>query len=349
MLSSLPAGGIANVASVSQTLKPGDRSVEVNDLATILKNKGFYTGSTNEEVYSGALVDAVKAFQARSGLSADGVVGANTRARLNPVSVSAGSNLYKLAINAQRLRVLPNEVNGIFVNIPTYQLNYYRNGQLVLNSKVIVGKKARPTPVLTSRLSNVVVNPPWNAPTRLINEDLIPKVRRDPSYIYRNGYTIVDGKGRTIDPYTIDWENMTAKKFPYRLRQAPGGDSALGSFKFNMPSSDAIYLHDTPSRGLFSRSDRALSSGCVRVHKADELATLLLNENGWTTARKQQVLASKKTTSTNLSKRDDVYLYYVTMWVGSDGQIHTAPDIYNHDRKLGKTNINWANIKKNLI
>ncbi|MBE2896164.1 L,D-transpeptidase family protein [Pasteurellaceae bacterium HPA106] len=303
----------------------------------------------NEEVYTGALVDAVKAFQVRNGLSADGVVGANTRSRLNPATVSAGGNLYKLAINAQRLRVLPNEVNGIFVNIPTYQLNYYRNGQLVLNSKVIVGKKARPTPVLTSRLSNVVVNPPWNAPTRLINEDLIPKVRRDPSYIYRNGYTIVDGKGRTIDPYTIDWENMTAKKFPYRLRQAPGGDSALGSFKFNMPSSDAIYLHDTPSRGLFSRSDRALSSGCVRVHKADELATLLLNENGWTTARKQQVLASKKTTSTNLSKRDDVYLYYVTMWVGSDGQIHTAPDIYNHDRKLGKTNINWANIKKSLI
>ncbi|MBE2893691.1 L,D-transpeptidase family protein [Pasteurellaceae bacterium NCTC 11878] len=300
-------------------------------------------------MYSGELVDAVKAFQARNGLSADGVVGANTRHRLNPATVSAGGNLYKLAINAQRLRVLPNEVNGIFVNIPTYQLNYYRNGQLVLNSKVIVGKKARPTPVMTSRLSNVVVNPPWNAPTRLINEDLIPKVRRDPSYIYRNGYTIVDSKGRTIDPYTIDWENMTAKKFPYRLRQAPGGDSALGSFKFNMPSSEAIYLHDTPSRGLFSRSDRALSSGCVRVHKADELATLLLNENGWTTARKQQVLASKKTTSANLSKRDDVYLYYVTMWVGNDGQIHTAPDIYNHDRKLGKTNVNWANIKKNLL
>ncbi|EJS90278.1 hypothetical protein AAUPMB_02811, partial [Pasteurella multocida subsp. multocida str. Anand1_buffalo] len=157
------------------------------------------------------------------------------------------AQLYKIAINAQRLRVIPTFDNGLFVNIPSYQLHYYRDGKLILTSKVIVGKKARKTPVLYSKLSDVVVNPPWNTPTRLINEDIIPRVRKDPSYIYRNGYTIIDSKGKTIDPYTIDWENMTAKKFPYRLRQAPG-DSALGNFKFNMPSSDAIYLHDTPSR-----------------------------------------------------------------------------------------------------
>ena len=115
------------------------------------------------------------------------------------------------------LRILPVFQNGIFVNIPSYQLTYYRDGEVVLNSRVIVGKSERKTPVMFSRLSNVVVNPPWNAPTRLINEDIIPKVRKDPSYIYRNGYTIIDGNGNTIDPYTIDWENMTAKKFPYRF------------------------------------------------------------------------------------------------------------------------------------
>ena len=343
VLQSLP-DSIGSSVTVSETLKPGAQSADVKNLATILKGKNFLRSDYNSDVYDAELLEAVKRFQTQHNLEADGIVGAGTRNLLNQYLTN---NLYKLSINAQRLSLLPNPENGIFVNIPTYQLYYYRDGQLVLNSKVIVGKQARPTPVMSSRLSNVVVNPPWNAPVRLINEDLIPKVRRDPSYIYRNGYTIIDGKGNTIDPYTIDWENMTAKNFPYRLRQAPGGDSALGSYKFNMPSSDAIYLHDTPSKGLFGRNDRALSSGCVRVHKADELATLLLNENGWSNERKDQVLASKKTTSAILTKRDDVYLYYVTAWV-DNGEIHTAPDIYNRDRKLAKMDVNWKVIKEIL-
>ncbi|WP_235424678.1 L,D-transpeptidase family protein [Chelonobacter oris] len=344
VLQSLP-DSIGSSITVSETLKPGMQTADVKNLAAILKEKGFLAADYNSDIYHDELLDAVKRFQAENGLTADGIVGAGTR---NVLNRNLSSNLYKLSINAQRLSILPDQTNGIFVNIPTYQLRYYRDGKLVLDSKVIVGKKDRQTPVMSSRLSNVVVNPPWNAPVRNINQDIIPKVRQDPSYIYRKGYTIIDGKGRTIDPYTIDWENMTVKNFPYRLRQAPGGDSALGNYKFNMPSSDAIYLHDTPSRGLFARHDRALSSGCVRVHKADELATLLLQENGWSNERKKQVLASKKTTSANLTKRDDVYLYYVTAWV-DNGKIYTAPDIYGHDRKLAKTNVNWKAVKAMLF
>ncbi|MDO5055176.1 L,D-transpeptidase family protein [Pasteurella oralis] len=260
------------------------------------------------------------------------------------IDKEALAKLYKLAINAQRLRVLPVFEDGLFVNIPSYELDYYRDGKLVLSSKVIVGKKARKTPVLYSKLSNVVVNPPWNTPTRLINEDIIPKVRKDPSYIYRNGYTIIDSKGKTIDPYTIDWENMTAKKFPYRLRQAPG-DSALGNFKFNMPSSDAIFLHDTPSRGLFAKKDRALSSGCVRVEKADELATILLKEAGWSEERKRSTLQSRKTTSANVTSNNPVFLYYVTTWVNS-GKTYTLPDIYGYDVTPNLSYINWDIIRK---
>ncbi|MFC0323249.1 L,D-transpeptidase family protein [Gallibacterium melopsittaci] len=244
------------------------------------------------------------------------------------------ATLAKLAINLQRLRFIPDFHTGIFVNIPTYHLHYYRDGKEVLDSRVIVGKQARKTPVMTSKLSNIVVNPPWNAPVRLINEDLIPKVRKDPSYIYRNGYTIIDSKGNTIDPYTIDWDNMTAKRFPYRLRQAPGGDSALGNFKFNMPSSDAIYLHDTPNHRLFNNKNRAISSGCVRVNKSDELATLLLTESGWTVEKKAQVLKSRKTTSVRIQSDNPVYLYYVTAWVDAQGQMHTVADIYGYDKNL---------------
>lgn len=255
------------------------------------------------------------------------------------------SSLYKLAINAQRLRAIPDFNNGIFVNIPSYQLYYYRDGQLVLTSKVIVGKQARKTPVMYSKLSNVVVNPPWTPTTRLINEDIVPKIKQDPDYVARNGYTISDSSGQIIDPYTIDWSTI-GRQFPYRVRQAPG-DSALGNYKFNMPSSDAIYLHDTPSRGLFAKKNRALSSGCVRVEKSDQLATILLQEAGWTAERKQKVLSSKKTTSASIISDNPVYLYYVTAWV-ENGMVQTLPDIYGYDQVPNLTYINWAAVQQYL-
>ncbi|OOR99082.1 L,D-transpeptidase [Canicola haemoglobinophilus] len=255
------------------------------------------------------------------------------------------SSLYKLAINAQRLRAIPDFNNGIFVNIPSYQLHYYRDGQLVLTSKVIVGKQARKTPVMYSKLSNVVVNPPWTPTTLLINEDIVPKIKRDPDYVARNGYTISDSSGQVIDPHSIDWSSI-GSRFPYRIRQAPG-DSALGNYKFNMPSSDAIYLHDTPSRGLFAKKNRALSSGCVRVEKSDQLATILLQEAGWTEERKQKVLSSKKTTSANIRSDNPVYLYYVTAWV-ENGVVQTLPDIYGYDQTPNLTYINWNVIQQYL-
>ncbi|WP_133543282.1 L,D-transpeptidase family protein [Mesocricetibacter intestinalis] len=254
--------------------------------------------------------------------------------------------LYKLALNAQRLRLIPDFNNGIFVNIPTYQLNYYRDGKLVLNSKVIVGKNKRRTPVMYSKLSNVVVNPPWNAPVRLINEDIIPKVKQDPGYLSRNGYSIIDRNGNTIDPYSIDWASV-GSRFPYHLRQAAGDHSALGRYKFNMPSSDAIYLHDTPSRHLFKKKDRALSSGCVRVEKSDQLAGMLLQEAGWSTDKKQKVLNSRKTTSATVRSDNPVYLYYVTAWM-ENGKLHTAPDIYGYDAGQVPNYIDWNLIGKYL-
>lgn len=264
----------------------------------------------------------------------------------NTAKVDPAFEAYKLAINLQRLRIIPNFENGIFVNIPSYQLNYFRDGQLVLHSRVIVGKNERRTPVMQSKLSNVVVNPPWNAPTRLINEDIIPKVKRDPSYLERNGYSIIDSRGNVVNPYSIDWANMGAK-FPYRLRQKAGDNSALGRYKFNMPSSDAIYLHDTPNRGLFGKEGRALSSGCVRVEKSDALATILLKESGWTDSRKQKVLDSQKTTSVNVSSDNPVYLYYVTAWV-EKGKLHKLKDIYAYDAPQHAAFIPWDLVKKYL-
>ncbi|WP_301099355.1 L,D-transpeptidase family protein [Otariodibacter sp.] len=257
-------------------------------------------------------------------------------------SVSAQS----LALNAQRLRLIPSFSNGIFVNIPSYQLYYFRDGKLALKSRVIVGRADRRTPVMYSKLSNIVVNPPWNVPTSIKNKDLVPKMRRDPSYAEKHSYEIFDSKGNKVNPYNIDWKvyDNPKKNFPYRIRQKAGDDSALGHYKFNMPSSDAIYLHDTPNHGLFNRNMRALSSGCVRVAKSDELAMMLLKEAGWSEQHKNKVVQSKKTTSVRIKSDNPVYLYYVTAWV-ENGQIHTLPDIYKLDKKVSNASLDWAKLR----
>ena len=196
-----------------------------------------------------------------------------------------------------------------------------------------------------SKLSNVVVNPPWNVPTSILTKDIVPKLARNPGIADSLSYEILDGSGNKVNPRSVNWSQyLNAKSIPYRIRQKAGDDSALGRYKFNMPSSDAIYLHDTPNHGLFSRTDRALSSGCVRVNKSSELASILLREAGWSAEKQQSVLASKKTTSVNIRSDNPVYLYYVTSWV-EGGKVYTLPDIYKLDSNIPKTSISWNKVK----
>ncbi len=152
---------------------------------------------------------------------------------------------------------------------------------------MIVGRPDRKTPMMSSALNNVVVNPPWNVPPTLARKDILPKVRNNPGYLEQHGYTVMRGwnSKETIDPYRVDWSTITENNLPFRFQQAPGARNSLGRYKFNMPSSDAIYLHDTPNHNLFQKDVRALSSGCVRVNKASELANMLLQDAGWNDTR----------------------------------------------------------------
>lgn len=290
------------------------------------------TATVTDNVYTPELVEAVKRFQLWHGLSDDGIIGARTREWLN---VSPQTRATLLALNIQRLRILPGRVdNGIMVNIPNYSLNYYKNGEQVLSSRVIVGRPSRKTPLMSSALNNVVVNPPWNVPTSLIRQDILPKARYDSSYFQRHGYTVLSGwnnDAEVVDPEMIDWSMISPNHFPYRLRQEPGASNSLGRFKFNMPSSDAIYLHDTPNHGLFQKDIRALSSGCVRVNKASDLANMLLQDVGWNDARVSSTLKQGSTTYVNIRERVPVQLYYLTAWVAEDGKPQFRTDIYNYD------------------
>lgn len=343
------------------TLRPGQWSSDVPALREILKRSGVIDGgpkialpgddpqsvvvspsapavskkpqaaSSKPAAYDRNLVAAVKAFQATQGLGDDGVIGPSTRDALN---LTPAQRAGVLALNIQRLRLLPGTLTtGIMVNIPAFSLVYYQNGNEVLASRVIVGRPDRKTPMMSSALNNVVVNPPWNVPPTLARKDILPKVWNDPGYLERHNYVVLRGwnSKQPIDPWMVDWGTITESNLPFRFQQAPGAHNSLGRYKFNMPSSDAIYLHDTPNHNLFQKDVRALSSGCVRVNKASELANMLLQDAGWNDTRISDALKQGDTRYVNIRQNIPVNLYYLTAFVGENGQTQYRTDIYNYD------------------
>lgn len=337
----------------SASLRPGQWSNDIPALREILQRTGMLEGGPTIALpgdtavvspaaqpekqeqrgpYDRTLVEAVKRFQRWQGLHADGVIGKATREWLN---VTPAQRAGLLALNIQRLRLLPGKLStGIMVNIPEYSLVYYLDGNQVLASKVIVGRPDRKTPMMSSALNNVVVNPPWNVPPTLARQDILPKVWNDPGYLERHGYTVLRGwnSKEAIDPWNVDWATITPSNLPFHFQQAPGATNSLGRYKFNMPSSDAIYLHDTPNHNLFQRDARALSSGCVRVNKASELANMLLQDAGWNDTRISDALKQGETRYVNIRNNIPVNLYYMTAFVGEDGRTQYRTDIYNYDR-----------------
>ncbi|ESS56743.1 putative L,D-transpeptidase YcbB [Enterobacter cloacae S611] len=337
------------------SLRPGQWSNDVPALREILQRNGMLESGAEialpdgnaavspsaepapkkkpaaREAYDRTLVEAVKRFQAWQGLHADGVIGKSTRDWLN---VTPAQRAGLLALNIQRLRLLPSTLStGIMVNIPEYSLVYYLNGNEVLSSRVIVGRPDRKTPMMSSALNNVVVNPPWNVPPTLARKDILPKLWNDPTYLERHGYTVLRGwnSKEPIDPTMVDWATITPSNLPFRFQQAPGVTNSLGRYKFNMPSSDAIYLHDTPNHALFQKQARALSSGCVRVNKSSELANMLLQDAGWSDTRISDALKQGDTRYVNIRHDIPVNLYYLTAFVGADGRTQYRTDIYNYD------------------
>ncbi|WP_455864981.1 L,D-transpeptidase [Pantoea agglomerans] len=343
---SVPASFVDEEIASTPAPKPVDEQATVSPSATPLPEnpnaantpeqagqvQGNAVPADPTHIYSADLVEAVKRFQRWQGLEPDGAIGPRTREWLN-VSPQLRASL--LALNIQRLRLLPDDMhNGIMVNIPNYSLIYYLNGSQILASRVIVGRPDRKTPLMRSALNNVVLNPPWNVPTTLVRKDIVPKVKQDPAYLYKHNYTLLSGwsnDAEVIDPSMIDWQMVSAASFPYRIRQAPGATNSLGRYKFNMPSSDAIYLHDTPNHNLFQKDIRALSSGCVRVNKASDLANLLLQDAGWNDTRISSTLKEGDTRYVPIRHRIPVNLYYLTAWVADDGKAQYRTDIYNYD------------------
>ena len=282
--------------------------------------------------FDAELEAAVKRFQERHGLTADGAVGPGTRAALN-VPVSA--RIDQIRINLERARWVMHELHGEFVlvNVAGFDVSYFRDNEPIWTSKVIVGRPYRETPIFKSLITYVVLNPTWTIPPGILVKDKLPVIQRDPGYLKRNNIRLIDSAGREVNPYSVDWSRYSGGRLPpFQLRQDPGDDNALGLVKIMFPNPYLVYLHDTPSKSLFDKDERIFSSGCIRVEKAFELAELVLNDPvRWNRAALDAAVATKKTQTVNLARPVPVLILYWTAQPRPDGQVIFRNDVYGRD------------------
>lgn len=279
----------------------------------------------------------MRRFQQRHGLQADGSVGEATLAALN---VPVEERIRQIEANMERWRWLPRQLEPryILVNMAGYELQVIEAEQTVLNMRVIVGRDYRQTPVFTSAMTSLVLNPHWYVPRSIFRDDILPRLRRDPEYLERLGmrlFSSLNGNGSEVDAAGVDWAAVDGNSFPYILRQGPGPHNALGRVKFLLPNRYGIFLHDTPDRALFSQPARAFSSGCIRLEDPIELARYVLaDEERWSRAGLEAAVAQGRPLGLTLPEPIPVYLVYWTAWVDEAGVLQLRDDIYGRDRRL---------------
>ncbi|WP_293611255.1 L,D-transpeptidase family protein [Ponticaulis sp.] len=317
------------------TMRENDLGVRVSALQTRLKQLGFLAEEFEiSGVFGEDTVIAVETFQAQQGLEADGIVGTATITALNR---GVTERINQVRVNLERWRWLPADLGRrhLRANIAGFEVTAYEDGQPVQTHLTIVGRNYRRTPVFSDEIEYIVFNPWWETPTSLARADKLPMFQRDPGAVTRLGFQVLNAAGQVVDPSTINWNDYSASNFPFRLRQAPGPDNALGQVKIMFPNVHNVYLHDTPSRGLFAQSQRAFSSGCLRTQYPIELSRWLLEETtDWTSERVDQAVASGRETRATLAARVPVHILYFTAVNDGLGGVRYLDDIYDRDARV---------------
>jgi len=331
------AGGGWPQVPPGPVLKKGMSDERVTAIRRRLAITGDLPGdAADSPVFDDALEEGVKRFQTRHQLGADGTAGAKTVEAMNvPVEQRIG----EMRVNLERARWVLHQLEGSFVlvDIAGFELLFVRNEEVVWRTRVQVGKPYRETPVFRSEIKYLVLNPTWTVPPGILNKDVIPAVKRNRGYLAKKNMRIYDSNDRIVDPASIDWSRYPERRFPYRLVQEAGADNALGRIKFIFPNDHAVFLHDTPSRFLFDKTDRTFSSGCIRVEHPFELAALLLNEpHRWSAAQLAAEAATGKTRTIFLPTPLPMLLLYWTVAVDEDGTVNFKPDVYGRDAAILK-------------
>lgn len=300
----------------SGQLKKGMKSPAVTTLKKRLQATKEYNSSDTSNVFNDSLETAVKSFQERNGLKETGVV---NDSMINVLNVPAEKRVQQIIVNMNRLMWMKPQTdsNSIQVNIPSLMLYDYEGNQKTLEMPVIVGKEGNSTVMFTSDINQIVFNPTWHIPQSIVRDEIMPKMKSDPSYLKKKNIEVV----KQNDSLPV-------------LQQLPGKDNPLGKVKFLFPNSDDIYLHDTPDKTLFAKKDRALSHGCIRVADASKLAEYLLrNQSDWNAQRVEAAMKSDKQQTVNLKDPEPVAITYLTAWVDENGMMNFRDDIYGHDKE----------------
>ncbi len=329
------AGGWGTVGK-GPKLEPGARDARVPELRRRLAASGDYTGPGGDSLeYDAALVAAVRVFQRRHLLTDDGEVGASTLRELN---VPVAARIDQLRINLERGRWVLYEIGDedhVVVDIAGYGVRYLRNRKVIWRGRAIVGQPYRQTPVFRAEIEDVVFNPTWTVPPGILAKDVLPQMQRGQDVLAHKKLKVFDRNGAPVDPASVRWSQYTAANFPYVLRQDAGDDNSLGRVKINFPNPYLVYLHDTPARALFERSQRTFSSGCIRIERPLELAELLLADPvKWSTAAIGAAVDAGTTRTVLLPRKVPILLIYWTADEDPDGHVVFKRDVYGRDARL---------------
>jgi murein L,D-transpeptidase YcbB/YkuD len=332
------AGGWPTVAG---GLAQGAQGQQVRDLRARLQASGDLTGgnaagTNGSVVFDKSVADAVRRFQKRHGLAETGAVNAATLAALN---VPVTERIRQVELNLERWRWMPDELGSryILVNIPSFKMKVFEDDKRVIESNVVVGRQERQTPAFTANMAYLVLSPKWYVPRSIAVKDKLPQLKRSSYALARQNIRVFNNAGQEIKPGSVNWRAVSASNFNYQLRQDAGPRNALGGIKFMFPNPYNVYLHDTPSRELFSRNQRTFSSGCIRISNPLELAEYLLKSDPkWNRDKIKTASTSGKQRVVNLPRTVPVYLLYWTAWVDEDGLANFRNDIYQRDKPMAR-------------
>jgi murein L,D-transpeptidase YcbB/YkuD len=327
-------GGLPIIKKVQSYFLVGDSSLSLIGLKSYFYLVGDLAIKDSIPIYTDSVSSAIKKFQKRMGLNETGQVDTNTVSEMNkPISY----RIKQIMINLERLRWLPADMEKdyVLVNIPEYKLHVFEGGKAVWISNIVVGKSVTQTTIFKGNISEIILNPSWGVPNSIAKNEIVPRIKRDPSYLRKNNMEVLSGN-KVINSSGINWSKYK-ENVPYTFRQKPGKNNALGQIKFLFPNSFDIYLHDTPSKRLFSDSIRAFSHGCIRVADPKTLALYLLKNNkNWNRKRIETVLQTTHETGIRMAPSIPIYITYFTAWVDNKGQLNFRHDVYGLDDKLSK-------------
>ncbi len=325
-------------------LKPGGSSPELASIVAGIRLRGSaalkdthaitlatYNGSDD---YTPELVALVRDFQREQKLTVDGIIGKGTIRAL--VGDSNADKIRKVELAMERARWLPGDLGNryVFVNQPAFRVSYVRPDQKPLSMRVVIGRRSNQTSFFTDKLETVEFNPYWGVPLSIIVNEMMPKLRNDPTYLDRTGYEVTTASGARVSSASVDWHSVATRSSTINVRQLPGRSNALGELKILFPNKHAIYMHDTPSKRLFKKDMRAFSHGCIRLQDPRAMAAAVLGKSEDYVASR---IAEGRNNDDPVTLNIPIYIAYFTAWPNAEtGKVGYFADVYGRDGYLEK-------------